>query len=314
VKDTHELTNDERRELCGGDPDELYPIPSDARFTEAGAGRLEAPDLEALGKRLIAIKALDIDHLSKFRVGYLWSKSGGTSGSKKRLGNVTLANPDLKHFTSQIDGEPLDALVRLAADNLREAEATRWQVAGQLCHLLSRLGLVITQEGGDERLALVAPDASFFRKEIAVFGPHTLDLKNAAKTLIAARQMGFQWSETDDDDHEPGNQSAVAVQSDWKDVPVETSTMDDVVADLTEVGHSGESAPIKPSKATKKNGKHDSAQDILIDPDRVVATLTEKGTPIVFQDGRYMHPTGLPIYSNDWAEGEYRSAISGTTR
>lgn len=184
-------TAPERRTLCGGDPDEPYPVPPESAFDQAGEPRLHAEDLEALARRLIAVPALDLGHLQDVRVGVLWTRAGGKRGGKARLAAVSLANADLKHYTALVDGRPLDALVKFAADHCRDGHLTRWQVAAQLAHALSRIGSVPTREQGEERLTLVAPDASLFRAVVRVFGTHSLDLRLAANALAEARQTTF---------------------------------------------------------------------------------------------------------------------------
>jgi hypothetical protein len=196
-KATVDLTAIEKDELCGGHWEDRYPIPSESAFDEVGLGRLPAFDLGMMATRLIARDDLCIGHLARFRLLFLWAKAGGASGGKPRWGTVALANPDLKHVTEQLNGEPSDAVIRLAADNLRDASATRWQVANELCFLLCRIGLYTTQDGGDERLTLIAPDASFFTPQMRLFGPQTPELK---RTINDIRQARFDWTETLADD------------------------------------------------------------------------------------------------------------------
>jgi hypothetical protein len=190
---TIELTAIEKDNLCGGHWEDRFPIPDESQFDAVGLGRLAAPELAAIARRLIARDDLGIGHLSRFRLMFLWAKAGGTSGGKPRWGSVALATPDLKHVTEQWEGQPADAVVRLAADNLRAAQATRWQVANELCFCLSRIGLYTTQEGGDERLTLVSPDAAFFTPQMRLFGPQTPELK---RTILDIRQARFEWAAT----------------------------------------------------------------------------------------------------------------------
>lgn len=189
---TIELTALEKDEICGGHWEDRYPIPSESAFDAVGLGRLAAPELAEIARRLIARDDLDIGHLDRFRLLFLWAKSGGTSGGKARWGSVALANPDLKHVTERLEGQPADAVIRLAADNLREAHATYWQVANELCFFLCRIGLYTTQEGGDDRLTLIAPDAAFFTPQMRLFGPQTPELK---RTILDIRQARFEWAD-----------------------------------------------------------------------------------------------------------------------
>lgn len=79
--------------------------------------------------------------------------------------------------------------------------------------------------------------------------------------------------------------------------------------ELDTMGVTPETA-LKPNvKVSRSNGTHD-ADEPLIDRNRVLQTLTEIGTKIVFEDGAYRHPSGLPVYSTEWVESEFRSAIS----
>jgi hypothetical protein len=69
--------------------------------------------------------------------------------------------------------------------------------------------------------------------------------------------------------------------------------------------------------ASNGNGGHDpNAGDLLIDPDRVMALLTEQGRPIAYQelpDGTrgYLNPSTGERYSTAWVEGEFRAALAG---
>jgi hypothetical protein len=64
------------------------------------------------------------------------------------------------------------------------------------------------------------------------------------------------------------------------------------------------------------NGGHDKddAAGILLDPVKVTQTLRECGVKITHDGQTYHHPDGLPVYSNEWVEAEYRSALAGRAR
>lgn len=383
-----ELTLDQRIELCGGNPDEAYPIPSEHAFESARSGRLAAPDLERMAARLIAFKPLDLDHLVKYRLRVLWAKSGGSSGGKPRWGAVKLADPDNKFFTSENGNNPIDARIFLAAGNLREAEATRWQVANELAFQLCRMSLHTTQEGDDERLVLVGPDAAFFTAQMRVFGPTTPEVRIAAKAMLATRQMSFAWTGSDnddedaDDDYDPtghlppagegevGPVAGGAPPADWADPheepnddthDPETGLARDAKDSVLQAARDAHLATIRADYGTRVlddgsevcrrcgvralehplelcaggvqadaktepqvrskngNGQHDDALP-LIDPDRVIQTLSQLGTQIVYcippgaTIGQYQHPVSGEIYSQEWAEKSYRAAISNSKR
>jgi hypothetical protein len=211
TKSSIELTTAEKDMLVGGPHGDPYPVPSEADFDEGPApGRLAADDLEAMARRLIAFDRLKIGYLADFAVRVIWMKAGGTSGGKPVFGTVQLASADDKFFASERDddAEPFDAKVRLAADNLREAKATRWNVGYELAGLLCRIGLHVTQKTGDKRLVLVAPDASYSFAQMDVFGPQSPEIK---RQFFEVKQQQFDWaqrlSEADfaDDDEEEGD-------------------------------------------------------------------------------------------------------------
>ena len=394
---TIELTALEKDDLCGGHWEDRYPIPDESQFDAVGLGRLAAPELAAIAGRLIARDDLGIGHLSRFRLMFLWAKSGGTSGGKPRWGSVALANPDLKHVTEQWEGQPADAVVRLAADNLRDAHATRWQVANELCFLLSRIGLYTTQEGGDERLTLIAPDAAFFTPQMRLFGPQTPELK---RTILDIRQARFDWAATLADDiaradaadiadlvdsslrgrafdpsppqapgvdEEIGPVEGGAPAADWAEPHFARDADDPVTDDVNErrvalvrshfgtyfdanngdaetctkcgilaIDHDPEvcqggtpATRKRRAKKTSANGAHDpavgdalrngaaDADGPLLDPDRVMATLSQAGWSIAYQlpigeaAGHYVNIETGAAYDLGDVETSYRRAISG---
>jgi hypothetical protein len=78
----------------------------------------------------------------------------------------------------------------------------------------------------------------------------------------------------------------------------------------------GEDRVLGHLSASNGNGSHDSddVAGILMDPKTVVATLTEAGIPIVHNGVAYSHPSGMPVYSNAWVEGEMRGLMAGRAR
>jgi hypothetical protein len=42
-----------------------------------------------------------------------------------------------------------------------------------------------------------------------------------------------------------------------------------------------------------------------------VRILREAGRQIVFEDGEFRHPSGLPVYTAAWVEGELQAIRSG---
>lgn len=94
-------------------------------------------------------------------------------------------------------------------------------------------------------------------------------------------------------------------------------------ADSEESGISGEDRVLGHLSAspTNGNGSHDEddVAGILLDPDKVMATLAELGKSIAYQelpDGSrgYLNPTTGERYSAQWVEGEYRAAVAGRAR
>src|SRR5688572_10465525 len=104
TKTTVELTPAEKDALVGGPHGDPFPIPDESSFDRAGIGRLAAPDLETIARRLIAIPDLKIGHLARFTIRVLWAKAGGTTGGKPKWGTVSLATSDDKFFSSE-DGD-----------------------------------------------------------------------------------------------------------------------------------------------------------------------------------------------------------------
>jgi hypothetical protein len=63
--------------------------------------------------------------------------------------------------------------------------------------------------------------------------------------------------------------------------------------------------------ASNGNGVHDDFDSPDRDPQMAVRILREAGRQIVFEDGEFRHPSGLPVYTAAWVEGELQAIRSG---
>lgn len=446
MKATVDLTDSEKDALVGGSWNEPYPIPDEDEFDEAAVpGRLAADDLEAMTQRLIGLDRLRVGHLANFTIRVIWMKSGGSAGGQPTYSHVSLASADDRFFATERveddedDGRgPFDAKIRVAADNLRDREATRWFVGNEIAGCLCRLRLLVTKKTGAKRLIVVAPEASYSYRQMDVFGPLDPPMK---RQMYDIKQQAFDWAErlseadfeeSDDDDEsydptigqpagvdeELGPVDGGAPEADWAEpielkacpfcgektaidrgdvaatcgqcgkalFPVEESNDDthddapwsDVAATMAdhiervrvnfgtyEIGgeefcercgvlaanHDPEvcqgGTPATRQKVREKspknrdgakgstreesaiigespvlshysasNGNGHAADDFDTtnrDPQLTVRTLREAGRQIVWEDGQYRHPSGVPVYSSQWVEGELRTIKNGAT-
>lgn len=148
------LTRPTGEEIAALAPDDLYPVPSGARFRDAGEF-LEAPDLEAMADVLIE-NWRELSHLAAVRIRYLW-RAKGTGSAQARTTKAS-------GFWRMLTG--LDVVVWLGAGPLRAQFYTREQVEGTLYHELRHIDW--DEEKGQP--FLVEHDAEVFFDEFRRYG------------------------------------------------------------------------------------------------------------------------------------------------
>lgn len=137
---------------------------------------IDAPDLEAIGKKLIA-ECGEFGFLRDLDVDFRWKREGGKSGNRLKFGACIKPSGLLKHYSD------LHFIVWAAADHCRLALFDARQIEALVYHELSHPGE--NDKGG---LILVGHDFEGFTGELERYGPWQASLKEMVK---AATQLHF---------------------------------------------------------------------------------------------------------------------------
>lgn len=151
----------ERKLICvpDEDPDTVYTrIPVPDAFEEQGADFLRAKDIEAIASLLIDHYEGQFAHLRKLAIAYAWKRAGGSKHGSATLGKTVKSSGLTKCFSET------DFVIWLGADNLRDMEATFWQVEAIVYHELNHIRVE------DDKPALRGHDFEGFTKEIEEYG------------------------------------------------------------------------------------------------------------------------------------------------
>lgn len=177
-----------RRLLTGGDPDEIYPIPTGRQFIDPGTMRLldfiPAVDVELIAESLIEEHGATFGHLTHLKLTYLWKLAGGASAGKATLGQCQKATGLIRHFGK------VDFIIWLAADNCAMASLTRWQIEALVFHELLHAG-----RDARGKPAIAPHDFDGFIHELLEYGAWEADLR---RMVNAARQLPLLDAEDDD--------------------------------------------------------------------------------------------------------------------
>lgn len=169
----------QRRLVTGGDPDAMYPVPSADQFVnELGdpCEYLHAGDLEAIANALLRDETPELTGARLARVRYLWRREGGSSHGRRRLGRCQRASGLLQYWAD------CDFIIWLAADHLRECNATAYQVESLVYHELLHIS---TDETG--RPSVRGHDWEGFVTEILRYGLCWPDVRRVGEAVQQLR-------------------------------------------------------------------------------------------------------------------------------
>ncbi len=178
-------TTKERELICGGDPDEKYPVPRDEAFAGPAGGLqdfIDAADLADIGTDLVATRD-ELRHLGEARIHHRWKLAGGASGGKATLGKCVKASGLVAHYSEA------DFIVWLAADHCRVLELTRWQVEALLYHELCHAIEALDADGNPAGWKVRSHDFEGFRSEVERYGLWQADLVEAAHALAPQLEL-----------------------------------------------------------------------------------------------------------------------------
>lgn len=156
-------------------PLKAYGVPGPGMFE--GGEYLEAPDLAAIGRRIIGeyseLAHLRADAPNGHRIMFLWKAKGGNTGGKAKLGQCVKASPLVDFLVGGVE-----FLVILSADHVRAMGLAGYQVEALLYH-----ELLHADETEDGKPTLAPHDVTAFQGEIRRYGAWMQDLKDTAKSF-----------------------------------------------------------------------------------------------------------------------------------
>lgn len=180
--------SDEQVAEAQGEAQASRLIPDDIAFT--GSAYLDAPQLASIADRLIGQHGF-LGELAGADIRWFWKRKTGVAKGKLKVGLVKRASDFLGHFTDA------DFLVWLSATTAREGAFDDRKVEAAVFHQLCHIG---TDDKGN--YIYLPHDFEGFGQEIRHYGPWTEDLKIGGNAFQAAVQLGFEFSEADDEDDE----------------------------------------------------------------------------------------------------------------
>jgi len=156
-----------------GDPNEHYPVPQDAEFSDDDA-YLEHERLQDEVRRLIDA---EFSHLREVDVRAAWKRKGGQSQGQATLGACLKATGLIRHWGR------CHFVVWLAADHARERRLTNLQVEAILHHELSH-AWTDTTDDGELRTRTIGHNWEGFSRTVRRYGPYLALLEDARRTFI----------------------------------------------------------------------------------------------------------------------------------
>lgn len=149
-------------------------IPTDAEFGEKTF--IESEALDDLASELRFRHNMP----TEVKIAVLWKQKGGKSGGKIVLGQANLTASGLLGFYA-----PVEVVIWLAADHLRELQATPETIEALLFHELCHVAV------DEEKLTpkLVAHDFAGFAAELEHYGMWDTELRRAGEAFQQARMF-----------------------------------------------------------------------------------------------------------------------------
>jgi hypothetical protein len=187
----------DRTLVAGGDPDGRAPIPWAGQFEDRDGRDLDFIPAPALQDIAIALTdAVEgFAHLHRAVVKFRWKREGGARAGRATYGKCVKASGLTRHFGD------CDFVIWAAADHLRAAQFTNWQLEALVYHELCHI--VENPESG--ALGLVGHDWEGFASELARYGAWDASIKRIARIAQQLPLIPFDepdGDEEDDDDDE----------------------------------------------------------------------------------------------------------------
>lgn len=176
VVDFERITSDTEE----AQPKDVFKVPADEVFAEAGSEYLEAPELEAIGKALID-GDFELGALVNREVLYFWKHTSGTSRGKGIMGRLEVPGQLFRKY------KPASYVLWISADRVRKENYTPMQMQAQVYHLLLHAEIKMNGKAG-----LTGPTILAFPEEIEKFGAWQNDLRKGERAMDASRQLTFE--------------------------------------------------------------------------------------------------------------------------
>lgn len=173
-----------------GDPFAVANVPSDARFESLNREFLSDPELDRMAADLRIHRSRYLSSARDARIVCLWKRKGGKTAGNLTLGKCIKASGLAAFFAAEAESEPVDYIIWLAADNIREEGLLAWQVEALMFHELLHIDQSESKDG-ETTWTTVGHDAELFVPEIAVYGLWKTDLGRVGTTVEQLRLNGF---------------------------------------------------------------------------------------------------------------------------
>lgn len=156
-------------------PFDLPTVPSDAVFADRNVDFLPAGELDDIGRALCrARKTLQIT--DEIKIEYLYKRKGGVSGGKAVFGKCVKTSGLVKHFASDARRSPVDYVIWIAADAVRDTRMTNWQLEALVYHELLHIAVEVG-DNDEPKLTTQGHDWEGFNAEIDAYGLWWQDLQ-----------------------------------------------------------------------------------------------------------------------------------------
>ncbi len=159
--------------IKGTNPEQVYPVPE-----FMGEYQL-AEDLQEIGHALIERgKLRDFPQEPMPEILYLWKSKGGKSAQKGTFGKYVKLS-GLPFFLSR----EADFVVWLAADHVKDANYTRYQVEALLYHELLHVDANFDEDNEFKGFTTKSHDLEVFKDEVSDYGFWENDITSFARVV-----------------------------------------------------------------------------------------------------------------------------------
>lgn len=168
---------------------DLPQVPHDAVFADRAVDFLPSVQLDDIGRALCAArKTLQIT--DEIRIEYLYKRKGGVTQGKTVFGKCIKTSGLVKHFASDARRSPVDYVIWIAADAVRDTRMMNWQLEALVYHELLHIAV---EEGDNDEPKFTVRGHQFegFLAEIDAYGLWWSDLKELGSHVRQLKLSGL---------------------------------------------------------------------------------------------------------------------------